>query len=114
MTRRSILFMALALFIANTSFALAHEQYRIIGTIAKVSPKELEIKQDKDGKVIGMDMTDTTLVTREGKKIAAAAACSILMSSPSAARTGRPAQPSRHCAQDTSARPTCLLTLRQV
>src|SRR6266498_349910 len=70
MTRRLVLLAAFALFIASAASALAHDQYRIIGTIAKVTTKSLDIKQAKDGKVIGMDMTEATLVTRDKKKVA--------------------------------------------
>ena len=72
MTRRFVLLATLGLFIAGAVPALAHDQYRIIGTIAKVSAKSLDVKQSKDGKIIGMDFTETSVVTRDGKKVAIA------------------------------------------
>ena len=47
----------------------AHDDYRIIGTVTKVTAKELSVKQSKDGKVISMDMDNETLVTRDKKKV---------------------------------------------
>jgi hypothetical protein len=73
MTRRLILLMAmLAACVGVATTSRAHEKFRIIGTVAKVDAKDLEIKQTKDGKIIGMDMTPGTVVMRDGKKVAAA------------------------------------------
>ena len=71
MTRRLILIALLAACLGIPTSSRAHEKFRIIGTVAKVDPKDLEIKQTKDGKIIGMDMTPGTVVTRDGKKVAA-------------------------------------------
>ena len=49
--------------------ALAHDDYRVIGTIAKVTPKTLDVKQTKDGKTISMTLDEATLVTRDKKKV---------------------------------------------
>ena len=46
----------------------AHDDYRIIGTIAKVTAKTLNVKQTKDGKVISMKMGGKSVVTRDKKK----------------------------------------------
>jgi hypothetical protein len=48
----------------------AHEKFRIIGTVDKASAKELYVKQSKDGKVIGMDFTEKSVVTRDGQNVA--------------------------------------------
>jgi hypothetical protein len=47
----------------------AHDDYRIIGTVAKATATSLEVKQTKDGKVIAMIMHDATIVTRDKKKV---------------------------------------------
>ena len=57
-----------ALIISGTSLS-AHDKYRIIGTVAKVTGTILDVKQTKDGKTITMDMTDKTVVTRNKKKV---------------------------------------------
>jgi hypothetical protein len=48
---------------------LAHNEYRIIGVIQKVSPKSLSVRQNKDGKVITMEMDAESIVTRDKKKV---------------------------------------------
>ena len=58
-----------AVLMLSAPLAWAHENYRVIGTITKVSKSELYVKQAKDGKVIGMDMDDKTVVKRDSKKI---------------------------------------------
>lgn len=47
----------------------AHEDFRIIGTVAKVTDTTLDVKQTKDGKIIAMRMSKTTVVTRDKKKV---------------------------------------------
>jgi hypothetical protein len=50
--------------------AAAHDEYRIIGTVIKVTAKTLEVKQSKDGKIVPMRADDSMLVTRDKKKVA--------------------------------------------
>ena len=57
---------ALILSVASLS---AHDNYRIIGTVVKLAGTTLDVKQTKDGKVISMDMTKTSRVTRDKKKV---------------------------------------------
>ena len=57
---------ALLAFAAATS---AHENYRIIGTVAKVAKDTVDIKQTKDGTVITMDWTEKSKVTRDKKDV---------------------------------------------
>jgi hypothetical protein len=47
----------------------AHDDYRIVGTVTKLSAKSLDVKQAKDGKVIAMAMDNETIVTRDKKKV---------------------------------------------
>lgn len=69
MTRRLMLIGTLAAFLFSVTPALAHDDYRIIGIVVKHSSKQLDVKRTKDGKVILIDMDDTTLVSRDKKKI---------------------------------------------
>jgi hypothetical protein len=57
---------ALVLGVASIS---AHDNYRIIGTVVKLSGTTLEVKQAKDGKTVDMEMTKTSRVTRDKKKV---------------------------------------------
>jgi hypothetical protein len=47
----------------------AHDDYRIIGTVAKVTAKTLDVKQTKDGKIISMELNNETIVTRNKKNV---------------------------------------------
>jgi hypothetical protein len=60
---------ALILSVASLS---AHDNYRIIGTVVKLAGTTLDVKQTKDGKTISMEMTKTSRVTRDKKKVAVA------------------------------------------
>jgi hypothetical protein len=61
-----------ALVALSTGVASAHNSYRLIGTITKVGPKRLELKQTKDGRRISVDIADTTTLSRDKKKITVA------------------------------------------
>ena len=52
--------------------ASAHENYRIIGKVEKMSKDTVDVKQTKDGKVITMDWTEKSKVTRDRKPVARA------------------------------------------
>jgi len=67
MKRYSIAVM-IAVLIAAVAPASAHEKYRIIGKITRVSSSVLDVKQTKDGKVILMFMPATITVTRDKAK----------------------------------------------
>lgn len=47
----------------------AHDDYRIIGTVLKVSAGKLDVKQARDGKTISMKTDHDTIVTRDKKKV---------------------------------------------
>ena len=47
----------------------AHDDYRIIGTLTKIAGNTIDVKQQKDGKVISMDMDSQTVITRDKKKV---------------------------------------------
>ncbi len=71
MTRRLMMAGVLVALIAGVARVAAHDDYRVIGTIVKVSAKSLDVKQTKDGKTIAMAMDEATLVTRDKKTIGA-------------------------------------------
>ncbi len=71
MTRRLMMAGILAALVTGPVSLGAHEDYRIIGVITKVDAKTLDVKQTKDGKIISMDMDETTSVTRDKKKLSA-------------------------------------------
>jgi hypothetical protein len=68
MKRFSVLVICAALLLAVAA-ASAHDDYRIIGTVSKISGKTLDVKQTKDGKIISMEMDDNSIVTRNKKKV---------------------------------------------
>ena len=65
MKRQLVIAGILSLLIVGASPAAAHEDYRVIGTITKVTAKTLDVKQTKDGKTVSMAMNEETLVTRD-------------------------------------------------
>ena len=71
MTRRLVTIIALAALLISMASLSAHDDYRIIGTIAKVTAKTLDVKQTKDGKTISMTRDEATLVTRDKKTVSA-------------------------------------------
>lgn len=70
MTRRLMsAALAAAIWVGSAATPGAHEDYRIIGTVAAVTATTLDVKQTRDGKIIGMDLDETTRVTRDGKPV---------------------------------------------
>jgi hypothetical protein len=47
----------------------AHEKYRILGVIAKISSSQIDVKQAKDGKIVEIDLDGKTKVTRDSKSV---------------------------------------------
>src|SRR4051794_5417858 len=61
------------LFAATLAFATplrAHDQYRIVGTVAKITATQIDVKQLKDGKIVEIDIDKQTKVTRDKKPVA--------------------------------------------
>jgi hypothetical protein len=71
MTRRLMMAAFLAILVAGSAPVAAHDDYRVVGTISKVTAKTLDVKQTKNGKTISMAMNDATIVTRNMKKVEA-------------------------------------------
>jgi hypothetical protein len=66
---RSTVAGVIAALILNIASLSAHDNYRIIGTVVKLAGTALDVKQTKDGKIVSMDMTKTSRVTRDKKKV---------------------------------------------
>jgi hypothetical protein len=64
-----ILTIAVAVLIAAAPLR-AHDEYRIIGTVMKITADQIDVKQVKDGKVIEIDINKQTKVTRDKKPAA--------------------------------------------
>ena len=45
----------------------AHDRYRIIGIVTKITADEITVKQAKDNSLVEMDHDEKTKVTRDGK-----------------------------------------------
>jgi hypothetical protein len=45
----------------------AHDRYRIIGTVTKITSDEITVRQAKDNALVEMDHDKKTKVTRDGK-----------------------------------------------
>jgi hypothetical protein len=58
-----------AALLAFTAGMSAHENYRVIGKVEKVSKDTVDVKQTKDGKIITMDWTEKSKVTRDKKDV---------------------------------------------
>jgi uncharacterized cupredoxin-like copper-binding protein len=55
--------------IAGSARPSAHDEFRIIGAVTKVTATSLDVKQTKDGQVVSMKMDKETTVTRDGRKV---------------------------------------------
>jgi hypothetical protein len=58
------------LLMCSTAALAAHDEYRIIGTVAKITASQIDVKQTKDGKIIEIDVDKQTKVTRDKKPVA--------------------------------------------
>ena len=65
--RLTIVAVCAAVLIAATSLA-AHDRYRIIGKVTKITADEITVERDtKDNPIVEMDHDQNTKVTRDGK-----------------------------------------------
>lgn len=62
---RLMMSLAIATAIACAAPLSAHDEYRIIGTVTKITADQIDVKQVKDGKVIEIDINKQTKVTRD-------------------------------------------------
>ena len=70
MTRGLMILTAIAVLTCGSAEALAHERFRIVGTITRRQPSDIEV-QTKTGKKVWIAMDKKTVVTRDKKKVAA-------------------------------------------
>ena len=56
------------LFVSTASLA-AHERYRIVGTVTKITADEITVKQAKDATLVEMDHDKNTKVRRDSKAL---------------------------------------------
>lgn len=59
-----------AVFAFHALALAAHDEYRIIGTVAKITATQIDVKQVKDGKIIEIDIDKQTKVTKDKKPVA--------------------------------------------
>ncbi len=69
MTRRTALATVFLAAMLAAAPSLAHEEFRVIGTVQKISANQLDVKQTKDGKTISMELVTNSSVTRDKKKV---------------------------------------------
>jgi len=69
MTRRFMIAVGTVAMMLSVVPTWAHDDYRIIGTVLKVSAGTLDVKQTNDGKTISMKTDKETIVTRDKKKV---------------------------------------------
>ena len=71
MTRRLMILGMLVALVVGAAPVMAHDDYRVIGTIAKVTAKTLDVKQAKDGNTVSMFTNKATRVTRNKQEVPA-------------------------------------------
>ena len=71
MTRRIVMLVIAATVALGVAQAFAHDEFRIIGTIAQRQNSQLEVKS-RDGKMVKIKVDGETLVYRDNKKVDAA------------------------------------------
>jgi hypothetical protein len=69
MSRRFMMVAVLVALTVGTSALFAHDDYRIIGVVERVTAKTIDVKQTKDGTVISMQLDADTIVTRDKRKV---------------------------------------------
>ncbi len=67
MKRLLVASVACSVLALSASSLAAHDRYRIIGTVTKLTADEITVKQTKDNALIEMDIDQNTKVTRDGK-----------------------------------------------
>lgn len=70
MTRRIMMLAIAAIVALGAAQALAHDEYRIIGTITTRQKSQLQVKS-REGKMYSMKVDGETLIYRDNKKVPA-------------------------------------------
>jgi hypothetical protein len=63
---------ALAIFAFGSGYALAHEEFRIIGTLTKHENSQIQV-QGRDGQTRSIKLDQQTVITKDDAKVDAAA-----------------------------------------
>lgn len=66
---RILIALTIAAFAAGSTSLAAHDRYRIVGTVTKLTADEITVKQAKDGALVEMDHDKNTKVTRDSKAL---------------------------------------------
>jgi hypothetical protein len=64
-----VTFLGVMILVLGASYAFAHDDFRIIGTLTKISDSRIEVKS-KDLKTTSIRMDKQTAVTRDKQKVA--------------------------------------------
>ena len=68
MMRRLTILTASTLLLLGSTQVLAHERFRIVGTVTKRTATQIEVKT-REGKTLPIDVDKTTAITRDKKKV---------------------------------------------
>jgi hypothetical protein len=68
--KKLIMSLVVAITILCAAPLSAHDPYRIVGTVTKITADQIDVKQIKDGKIIEIDINKQTKVTRDKKPAA--------------------------------------------
>ena len=71
MMRRLMMFTAAVILVAGAAQTRAHERFRIIGTVTRITATEIEVTTVKDNKTMVADVNKKTIFTRDKKKVPA-------------------------------------------
>src|SRR4051812_40946906 len=68
--KNAVIGLLLAATLAWATPVSAHDKYRVVGTVAKISAIQIDVKQISDGKIVEIDIDKQTKVTRDQKPVA--------------------------------------------
>ena len=55
--------------IVSPAFALAHAQYRIVGTVTAITTTSIDVRQSKDSQIVSIVMDSETRLMRDKKAV---------------------------------------------
>jgi hypothetical protein len=70
MKRSALTALIIAAVLACAAPLSAHEKYRVVGTVVKITAAQINVKQIKDNAVLEIDIDKKTKVTRDNKPVA--------------------------------------------
>jgi hypothetical protein len=72
MMKKAAVLLVLVATIATTAPLRAHDRYRIVGTVSKITATQIDVKQIKDNYLVEIDIDKQTKITRDKKNVALA------------------------------------------